>query len=374
MADFDLIVVGAGVMGCATAYHAARSGARVLLLEQYHIGHNQGSSHGPSRIIRLAYAGLHYVLLSRAAFQAWRDIEEDSGEQLLVTAGGLDFGAPDVVSLERTRSSLRAAHVGFEEVDRAAILKQFPQFNLPDDVVGIYQADTAILDADRCVATLALLAKRCGTAIVQGTKVDLLEPTPGGIVVHTMSGRFYASRAVVAVGSWLKTLTVHLGLDLPLRVSKEQVAYFRPRNPQLFGVGRFPIMIEHNKDSRFRSGFPLYRSEGVKLMIESKTAPLDSQHVDAARLEELRSYVGTLLPDLGEIIKADTCRYTMTPDEDFILDYHPDHPQIVLASPCSGHGFKFAALFGMILSDMAFERTPAHDIRVFRLNRPGLRV
>jgi sarcosine oxidase len=372
MQGFDLIVVGAGVMGCATAYQAARAGRSVLLIEQYRIGHTQGSSHGPSRIIRLAYTSVHYSLLCRAAFQAWRDVEVESGERLLVTTGGLDFGTPGISSLEKTYSSLRTAGVPFEEMDYRAIVKRFPQFSLPRDVLGIYQPDAAILDADRCVATLARLAERCGATIAQETKVERFQATTGGVVVHTKERKFFGSKVVVAAGSWLAILVAHLGLELPLRVSKEQVAYFKPRHPQHFAVGRLPVMIEHCKNCCFRSGFPLYRSEGVKMMIESKVAPMNSEEVDAARLEELEEYARTLFPDLGAIVKAQVCRYTMTPDENFILDQHPEFPQIVLASPCSGHGFKFAALLGTILHDLAFERPPTHDIQLFRIKRAGL--
>src|SRR5271163_2582744 len=127
MRTLDLIVVGAGVMGCATAYQAAREGQRVLLLEQYRIGHARGSSHGPSRIIRLAYTSVSYVRLCQAAYQAWRDVESEVGQRLLVTAGGLDFAALGTPSLEKTRSSLHEAGVQFEEMDRADIVARFPQ-------------------------------------------------------------------------------------------------------------------------------------------------------------------------------------------------------------------------------------------------------
>lgn len=373
MPTFDLVVVGAGVMGCATAYHAAREGRRVLLLEQHRVGHARGSSHGPSRIIRLAYTSVNYVRLCQAAYHAWRDVESEVGKRLLVTAGGLDFAEPDTPSLDQTRSSLRETGVPFDEMDRADIAARFPQFKLPKDTVGIYQQDTAILAADRCVVALAFLAKRHGAEIVEETKVEGVEPSADGVVVHAGGRRFDATRAVLAAGSWLGALASDLGLNLPLRVTKEQVAYFKPREPQDFAVGRFPIMIEHHRHAPFKSGFPIFRSEGVKLMIESKVASADETgEVDQSRLEQLKCYARTLLPGLGEMIKAETCRYTITPDEDFILDRHPEHPQIVLASPCSGHGFKFGALFGRILADLAFERASRHDIRMFQLNRPGL--
>jgi sarcosine oxidase len=370
--DFDLIVVGAGIMGCSTAYHAARRGQRVLLVEQFRLGHNRGSSHGSSRIIRLAYPSLDYVRLCQAAYPAWHEVEAELRERLLTTTGGLDFAAPDTPSLERTRSSLRAANLAFDELDRSEIAARFPQFNLANDTVALYQADTAILHADRCLQALATVAQLHGATILEDARVESVRPVAAGVEVGVAGQRYGAGSVAITAGSWLAGLIEPLGLNLPLRVSREQVAYFRALRPEEFAVGRFPVMIAHHTNALFNSGFPMFGSDGVKLMIENKvTARDDSDDIDPIRLAELEQYAHELLPDLGETIQAQTCRYTMTADNDFIVDSHPEHPQIVLVSPCSGHGFKFAALFGGWIADLA-QGLPVPELSMFKLDRPTL--
>jgi sarcosine oxidase len=373
MQTFDLIVVGAGVTGASTAYHAARTGKRVLLLEQFRVGHHLGSSHGPSRILRLAYTSVDYVRLSQAAYAEWREVEDEAEESLFARTGGLDFATAGTQSLDQTVVSLRAAGVPLEELSRQSIGERFPQFNLPDDTVGLYQPDAGVLHADRSVAALVEHAIRHGATLRECAEVKNLIPTATGVFVETTVERYSSARVVLAAGSWLKTLAEHVGIVLPLRVTKEQVAFFRPRHPELFSIGRFPVMIEHNMNRPFNSGFPMLGPGGVKLMIESKEASATDTSVDNSRLSELKRYAGQLLPDLDGVIKAETCRYTLTPDEDFILDRHPVHSQIVIASPCSGHGFKFGPLFGHMLTDLAFNET-ARPHPLFKLDRPGLKA
>src|SRR5262245_24818928 len=156
----DVIIIGAGVMGCAAAYHLAKDGAHVLLLDQFEVGHDRGSSHGPSRIIRLAYDSVDYVALARASYALWRELEAESGERLLTQVGGLDMGAPDALALSEIRATYLAAGVPFDELDRDRIMRRFPQFNPPEGTVGLYQADYGLLAAGRCVTTLADQARR----------------------------------------------------------------------------------------------------------------------------------------------------------------------------------------------------------------------
>src|SRR3954470_11053022 len=140
----DVLIVGAGVMGCAAAYQLARDGARVLLFDRFAIGHDRGSSHGPSRIIRLAYDSLDYVALARASYALWRELEAASGARLLTPTGGLDIGTPDALALDKIRATYLAAGVPFEALDRDAIMARFPQFQLPEGTVGLYQADYSL--------------------------------------------------------------------------------------------------------------------------------------------------------------------------------------------------------------------------------------
>jgi monomeric sarcosine oxidase len=374
----DAIVVGGGVIGCATAYHLAKQDLRVRLLEQFDVGNGWGSSHGPSRIIRLAYDSLDYVRLAQAAYALWHELAEETGERLIMPVGGLDFGAPDALALDGIRATYQAAGIPFETLDRDAIMRRFPQFNLPAGTVGYYQPAYSLLAADRCVAALAAQAQRHGAEIHAGEPAHEVAVVGNGVEVRTDRATYRADRLILCAGSWMRPLLAQLGLDLPLVVLKEQLAFFAAHEPEQFMPGRFPLFIHRYPGTTvLGSGFPSFGHQGVKLMVDRigpQVAPDDSDRsIDATRLQRLHAYATELLPDLtGEIIEAVSCRYTMTPDEDFIIDRHPAHPQVVIGSPCSGHGFKFAPAIGQILADLATRGTTEHDIVRFRLDRPAL--
>jgi sarcosine oxidase len=374
MERYDVLIVGGGVMGCATAYHLAKRGRRVLLLEQFALGHERGSSHGHSRIIRLAYDGPDYVRLAQAAFPLWRALEQESGSALMQITGGLDFAAPGMPSFEATHATLRAAGIVFEDLDREQLARRFPQFQLPANTVGIYQRDAGILDASRCVAALASEARRHGAELRAEEPARQIAPDGAGALVRTDAATYHADRLVVTAGSWARPMLRQLGLDLPLRVTKEQVAYFRPHNPALFSPERCPIFIHHDEAAPAAYGFPIFGLPGVKVAFHQGGAEIDpasdDRAVDQAQLEALRMFVAAWLPQAaGEVFGAQTCRYTTTPDEHFIIDRHPQHPQIAIGSPCSGHGFKFGVLIGAILADLAEHGATEHPIGRFRIDR-----
>lgn len=374
----DVIVVGGGVMGAAAAYHLAKDGQRVMLLEQFAINHTKGSSHGPSRIIRLAYDGADYVTLARSAYALWHELEAESDQSLMRKVGGLDFGLPNAHALAGIRDTYEALDVPYEALDGDEIMRRFPQFNLPAGTIGYYQADYSLLAADLCVATLITEARKHGAQVVEGATVHEVIPDGDGVLVRTDTTTYRAARAILSAGSWMPVLLRQLGLDLPLVVSKELLAYYKAPDPEMFKPGRFPLFIHRFPETTsLGSGFPIFGHPGVKCMID-RTGPVvapddPDRSVESAKLDLVRNYMRDLLPSLGEqIIETVTCRYTMTPDEDFIIDRHPSYPQIVIASPCSGHGFKFGVVIGRILADLATQGTTTHPIERFRLDRPAL--
>jgi sarcosine oxidase len=235
-----------------------------------------------------------------------------------------------------------------------------------------------LLDADRCVATLAAQACRYGAIVHQSEPVREIQPTPSGVAVRTEQGTYTAARLILSAGSWLRTLLRQLDLDLPLTITKEQVAFFQPRDPAAFMPGPFPLFIHRFPGTTsLGSGFPIFGHTGVKMMLDRigpEIDPVSPDHtVDQPNLDRLRAYTAAILPALGDdMVQAVTCRYTMTPDEDFIIDRHPAHPQIVIASPCSGHGFKFGVVIGRILADLAGPGATEYPIERFRLDRPAL--
>jgi sarcosine oxidase len=384
MPHYDVIVVGGGVMGSATAYQLSKRGRHVLLLEQFAIGHERGSSHGHSRIFRLAYDAPDYVRLAQAALPLWRALEQESGADLLLQSGGLDYALPGTPAFEATCATLTGLGIAFEQLDRAAITRRFPQFHMPDDIRGIYQRDSGILDANRCVAALTAEARRHGADLHENEPARQLRAAGSGVEVRTDAASYAADRLVVTAGAWARPLLRQLGLDLPLTVTREQVAFFAPRNagggtadPDQFAPGRFPIFIHHAAAAPAAYGFPIFGLPGVKLAYHQGGPVIEPESeeraADAAITAALHNYLLRWIPDAaGELLFSQTCRYTNTPDEHFIIDRHPEHPQIVIGSPCSGHGFKFGVLIGAILADLAERGATEQPIGMFGLGRPGL--
>ena len=319
-------------MGLATAYHLARAGRSVLLLEARGIGHRDGSSHGPSRIIRLTYQSEDYIALARASFALWRRLGEEAGEPLLVECGGFDFGPPDATHLAALGQAMTRAGVAHEAVDAAEIRRRYPQLTPPDDVVGFYQADYAMLPADRCIELLAAGARAAGAEVREHEPALSVHPSGGGVEVRTNVATYRADSAVLANGSWIGPFAAALGVPLPLTVLKEQLAYFEPADPAEFAPGRFPLFIHRFPGSRtFGSGFPLLgEPQGVKLLLDRLGPVVEpddpDRTIEAGILATLERYASEMVRGLtGRVLAATSCRYTLTPDEHFIIDTHPEH-------------------------------------------------
>lgn len=377
--QFETIVVGGGAAGCSAAYHLARDGRSVLLLEQFALGHDRGSSHGESRIIRLAYAHPAYIKLARSAFRHWTEIEADAGEQLVFLTGGLDLACAGHKSFENRVSSLQKEGVPHEVIDAAEIRLRYPQFRISNDTMGLVQADAGIVRADRAVQAMAKLVQKLGGAVIDNQTVRSINITDSGATVLTDAATYSCSKLIVTAGAWAAPICSKFGLILPLTVTHEQYAFFQPSRKELFEVGTFPVFIHFSSDASSevtcRYGFPMFGREGVKVADEqtpgiATTADARSFEIDERRLRRLSDYVQTAIPDaFGEVMHATTCLYTRTPDEDFIIDKLPGYPHVVVASVCSGHGFKFASVTGRILADLAESGATSHEIEKFAISR-----
>jgi sarcosine oxidase len=374
--SFDVAVIGGGVMGCAAARALSARKQRVILFEQGRIGHQSGSSHGRSRMIRLAYGQADYIPLCRAAYPAWQRLEEESGVSLLQITGGLDLAFGEAPSWRRTANAMTEAQVPHEVLQQQEIARRFPQFALPDNAVGLFQPQGGVLHADLCLSAFADAARRGSAELREGERVLSVRPGASAIELRTVKNVYRVERLVIAAGGGTGAILHSLGLNLPLAVSKEQVAFFRPRDSVLHGPDRLPIFIFHLGGKLLASGFPLIRDDGLKLMIENKRpAAAGDEGVEPDLLTRLEAKVRQILPGVDDkALRAETCGYTLTPDEDFIIDHHPGDPRIVIVSACSGHGFKFATLFGEAMADLAGDRQPAIDLRPFRIGRPALQT
>jgi sarcosine oxidase len=376
----DVIVVGGGAMGSAAAWRLARAGHRVRLLEQFAFGHEQGSSHGPSRMIRIAYPAPEYVELGQEAFRLWDELQLEAGssESLLLRTHGMNVRVPHADAMEEVARTLDTLGVPYERLDHDELGRRYPQYTFPEGSIGIYQEDYGILAASRCVAALAARARAEGAELYDEEPVVEIAPDGDGVTVRTTRGTHLAERVILTAGSWLGPLLAPLGIDLPLTVLQEQLAFFRVLDPAAYTPDRLPLLMHRFPGTTsLGSVFPIYGHEGVKVMLDRIGLRVDpgnpDRTIDPARLERLRAYAAELMPGItGEILETTSCRYTMTPDEDFIIDHHPEHRQIVIASPCSSHGFKFAPVIGQLLADLAVNEKTPYPMARFRLDRAAL--
>jgi len=343
-------------------------------IDRFAPGHDRGSSHGTTRIIRLGYfEHPSYVPLLRAAYPLWRDIEARSGRSLLSITGILEIGAPDSELVAGTLRSSRLHGLAHEILDAPSLMKRFPAFRLPGDFIGVLQPDGGFVRAEPAVAALQGLAREAGAQLRMEERVLAVEPHRDGVRVRTPHGDILAGCAIVAAGPWLKSLLPRL--PAPIRVTRQVLGWFEPAGaarPQ-FAAERFPVFLLQNPDGVFY-GFPADR-DGVKVAKhhhgdETVDAERHDRAVSPADEAMVRAVLKAHVPDAnGRLVAAKTCLYTMTPDGDFILDRLPEAPQIIVASPCSGHGFKFAPVIGEILADLAITGHTAHDISRFSLAR-----
>ena len=371
---FDVVVIGLGAMGSAALHQLAKRGVRAVGIERFEPGHDRGSSHGLTRIIRMGYfEHPSYVPLVRRAYELWRELEAASGAKLLTVTGIAEMGLPDSVLVAGTLESSRLHNLPHEVLDARALMQRYPQFRLPADFVGVIQPDGGFLEPEKAIHAQLALAKAAGAEIRTGEKVLRVEPTSGGVRVTTERGTVEAGRAILAAGAFATTL---LPKDaLPLHVTRQALIWVAPKQPELFSPDTFPVfMIE--SDGGIHYGFPLHDG-ALKIAlhhhVREKVDP-DAYDRDVSDEDEalIRPALEAFMPAAnGPRVATRTCLYTMTPDEDFVIGALPGMPHIIVASPCSGHGFKFSPAVGEILAELATRGETRHDIARFSPTRFG---
>ncbi|WP_375460094.1 N-methyl-L-tryptophan oxidase [uncultured Enterovirga sp.] len=377
---YDVIVIGIGGMGSAAAWHLARRGRRVLGLERYDIPHAMGSSHGTSRIIRLPYyEDPAYVPLLRRAYALWRELEAASGREILVITGSIDASPEEDPLFQGALASARLHALPHEVLSGAELNDRFPGYRLPSDHRAVYQAEGGLVASERAIVAHVEAAQAHGADIHAREQVLGWSAAPGndGVVVTTDRGRYTAERLVLAAGAWMADLVPALA---EVAVPERQVlAWLQPRRPELFGPDRFPVFNLQVEEGRYY-GLPVYDVPGFKFgryHHRGETSRADDlrREPDAEDEQLLRAFGERYFPNgSGETMALRTCMFTNTPDEHFILDLHPDHPQVVLASPCSGHGYKFCSVVGEVIADLATgDSATRHEIGFLRADRPALR-
>ena len=373
MKGFDVAVIGLGAMGSAALFNLAKRGHRVIGFEQFEPGHDKGSSHGESRAIRLSYfEHPSYVPLARRAYEAWRELERASGETILTVTGILEAGYPGSPVVEGSLAASRLHGLPHEVLTGPKINRRFPAFHLPPDWTGLFQPQGGFLRPELAIRQFVRLAEYHGAEIRTRMRVLGIEPSTAGIRIRSEADTIEVGSVILATGPWISELAPELKPHL--RLTRQVLGWFSPQDPAFFTPDRFPVFILESEDDACY-GFPDFAGTGVKAASHREgavlaTANANVQDGGAADEAQLRRMFRRFLPDAdGPLRKMRTCLYTRTPDEDFIVDCSAHDPRIVLASPCSGHGFKFASVLGEILVDLATGRRSANDITRFRLDR-----
>ena len=378
--EWDAIVVGLGGIGSAAAYWlSTRPGIRVLGLEQFAFDHPNGASQDHSRIIRLSYHRRDYVRLAKRAYACWAEVEAAGGAKIVTKTGGIDlYPASGVTNHAEYTGALEAEGVPFDRMDAAEAMRRWPQWRLDPDTVVVHQAETGIADPNRGNPAHRALAIANGATLHDHTPVTGIRAMGGEYEVTTGDGTIHRTgHIVLAADAWTNDLLAHLGMRLPLTITREQVTYFASPDPSRFAPERFPVWIWMDEPSFY--GFPTYGEPGPKAAQdvggEECTIPTRSFEVNRAAHARLYAFMERHLPEaVGPDLLTKTCIYTLTPERDFVVDRLPDHPGVVLALG-AGHGFKFASVLGRILGELAIEgETPsAGEIEAFRVDRPILR-
>ena len=368
----QIVVIGLGATGSAALCQLARRGVRAIGIEQFEIGHDRGSSHGATRMIRLAhFERPSYVPLMRRAYALWHELEDIVRQKLLHITGIAEIGPPTGDVVHGTRAGANA-DVPCEVLDAASLMRRYPAFKIPQSFVAVFQSDGGFIEASTALAANIAVAKQHGADVRTGEKVIAVEPAGSGVRVVTDRGAIAADVAIVAAGPWLYHLVPDL--HLPLTVTRQVIGWFEPQQPEQFAAGRFPaFMFESEYGQHY--GFPAYGDRGIKFAKHhhlGEAVPADGYERTVSAKDEaaIRAPLAQYLPAAnGPMRAAETCLYTMTPDNTFIIDRLPGFQQIIVASPCCGHGFKFSPVVGEILTDLVTQGTTNHDIAPFRLER-----
>ncbi|MGO8948621.1 MAG: N-methyl-L-tryptophan oxidase [Ktedonobacterales bacterium] len=370
MAHPNVIVVGGGVMGLATASALAGRGAEVTVLERYSIAHSWASSHGLSRAIRHEYGpqSIYSEMVVRSR-TLWNRLADETNRQLYTETGVLTLGYTGDGWTSQGYEVMRSIGLPVELLTYDDCQRRFPQFNTREYDCITYNPTGGYLAATECVEALAWLLAARGGQLRQGVRVKRVESRgTGGRVVLDTGDMLDADRVVVTAGPWVHDVLP--SYILPVRATRQQVCYLHaPAEPQL-SLGNFPIFLAAME----YYGFPVHGAQLFKVGLHKFGAEVDPNEPYSPSMDEVeqvRAFLQTVIPSAAALpfAMADLCMYDVTPDEDFILDHLPEAPGVIVGSGFSGHGFKFGVLIGELLAALALDEDPEFPLDLFRLGR-----
>ncbi len=393
--SYDVIVAGLGAMGSAAAYHLARRGLRVLGFDRFQPPHQLGSSHGLTRIIREAYfEHPSYVPLVQRAYELWADLEKESGRRLLLQTGGFMIGPPDGALVSGARRSAEKHHLRHEILSAAELRRRAPIFEPDENMIAVWEPRAGILFPEIAVQTHLDLAAKHGASLKFNEPVLQWAANGDGIRVSTSAGAYTAARLMLAAGTWMDSLVSQRQggdhgnkhttqssrspgfpqLNLPLSVERQVLFWFEARSQaDQFQPVRCPVHIWEYAAERFFYGFPDL-GDGIKAAVHHEGQPANPEDIRREagenEIQVMRSILRRFIPAAeGRLKSSSVCLYTNTPDQHFVFDFHPMHPGVLIASPCSGHGFKFSSVIGELAAMLLTGQQPSSDLSLFKIDR-----
>ena len=370
---FDAIILGMGGVGSAAAYHLARRGCKVLALDRFPGGHNRGSSHGDTRIVRQAYfEHSDYVPLLLAAYDLWAELEQCVGEKLFSQVGVLQLGPADGHVVRGVQQAAALHGLNVETLAAEEIRRRFPAFGVSDELCGVFEPLAGFVRVERAVLAHLMAAAMAGAELRAGVEVQQWRASGNGVEIITNRGSFFADRLIVTAGAWAASLLNDL--DLPLHVLRKHLYWYGPAHAACSEEAGCPAFLYELPEGVFY-GVPQCDSKGVKIgehsggevVMEPLTDPRQADSQDMARVDAFRR---RWLHGVGSHLRErSVCHYTMSPDGHFIVDRHPQHSQVVFAAGLSGHGFKFTPVLGDVLAELALEGTTGYPVGFLSLNR-----
>lgn len=374
--EFEVAVVGLGGLGSGAVYWAAkRAGSGALGLERFELGHERGASQDHSRIIRLSYHTPAYVRFARDAYRAWAELEEESGEELVIGTGGLDLYPEDAHGwMDHYSGSLDEVGIAYEWMDPAETMRRWPQWRLSGDVRVMYQEASGLVAAARANAAHRRLAESLGATLVDRARVTEVRDAGGMYELETERGTYRAERLIVTADAWTNELLEQLWRPINLTVTQEQVAYYASQDLDAFRPERFPIWIWMGVPSFY--GLPAFGEAGAKIGLDAGgpevTGDTRSFDPDPGYTATLDAFMREYLPGgCGPHITVKTCLYTMTPDRDFVIDLIPGHEHAAVGQGAA-HAFKFAGVFGRSLVELVFDGKAEADVSAWPIDREVL--
>ncbi|ESO94925.1 hypothetical protein LOTGIDRAFT_227305 [Lottia gigantea] len=388
---FDYIVIGCGGIGSATVYWLSKQvKGDVLGIEQFKLGHVNGGSQDHSRIIRLSYPDDRYTKLAPHTYQTWNEVEQESGMKIVYKCGGLNMakiGEGDHI-INSFAAAMDRANIQYERLNKTELERKFPQFELKEDVVSLYQKDSGLVDAAVANSTHQQLARGHGASIISNCAViRLYRNTLGQMTVKTTRGKFTCRRVIVTAGAWINQILGSVGVNLPITVTQENVTYFASPHSKLFSKERFPIFIYHAPNYNYYQ-IPIHGNSSTKIGIDAvgKTVTPTTRDFTPCpeREQNVIEFMNKIAPKiitlicflfqfLGPIMETKCCLYAMTPDRHFVIDTcHRTGYSDVIVCNGAGHAFKWASLLGKILSQLAIDGKTQYDISSFTMDREAL--